>query len=260
MALRKVPFFYLTDNMSFLLNIFILGIIAVIAFFIGKTVKLLLDIIVPNQYKSTVIYTFISSGIHIFFLIVIVWIAAASLGFESDSILTIVTAGSTLASFFITGIIENVTSGLNILTDRLFEVGDYVIIGTYEGKVEKITFSKTYLLTVNNERVTLENKQVANAVIINRSKTKTLRNYIKIPVKTGQFNRIIVRDLLKEAMYDEDSKYPDMNLESDVDLADAQGDIETWRIEFNVSPHIDIEDFKSELRFNLLNAIDAHKV
>lgn len=75
--------------------------------------------------------------------------------------------------------VENILSGVSILTDKAFRIGDTLIVsGTY-CVVENITLRTTRLRTPNNEVLVIPNQQMANEKILNHTIGGALR--IEIP-------------------------------------------------------------------------------
>ncbi len=75
--------------------------------------------------------------------------------------------------------VENILSGVSILTDKAFRIGDTLIVnGTY-CVVENITLRTTRLRTPKNEVLVIPNQQMANEQILNHTIAGALR--IEIP-------------------------------------------------------------------------------
>lgn len=75
--------------------------------------------------------------------------------------------------------IQNFISGLTILIDQPFKIGDNITVESTFGTVQEITLRSTRICTVNNEIVVLPNNQMINQKLINHTKLETLR--IEIP-------------------------------------------------------------------------------
>ncbi|QXD14614.1 mechanosensitive ion channel family protein [Rhodocaloribacter litoris] len=93
-----------------------------------------------------------------------------------------------LAGFSIVGIavgfaakdtLENFISGVTILLDRPFRVGDRIVIEGIYGTVEEITLRSTRVRTLNNEILVMPNIQMINQKLINHTMLGILR--VEIP-------------------------------------------------------------------------------
>lgn len=77
--------------------------------------------------------------------------------------------------------IANFIAGVTILIEQSFEVGDWIRVGTQEGKVAKITLRTTQILTRDNLLVILPNSTVAGAEVVNL--TSKLFSRFDIPIR-----------------------------------------------------------------------------
>ncbi len=71
--------------------------------------------------------------------------------------------------------LENFISGITILIDRPFRVGDFIEIDNQLGKVHEITLRSTRLQTVRNEIIVMPNSQMITQQLINHTMQNTLR-------------------------------------------------------------------------------------
>ncbi|NBB72221.1 MAG: mechanosensitive ion channel [Bacteroidetes bacterium] len=70
---------------------------------------------------------------------------------------------------------ENFISGVTILVDEPFKVGDYIVVDDEYGQVHEITLRSTRIRTVRNEIMVLPNTQMITSRVVNHSKQNTLR-------------------------------------------------------------------------------------
>ncbi|MDX1646692.1 MAG: mechanosensitive ion channel [Longimicrobiales bacterium] len=71
--------------------------------------------------------------------------------------------------------LENFISGLTILLDRPFKVGDWVTVGGYFGQVSNITLRSTRIDTPNRQTVVFPSLQMVNQPLVNHSSGGALR-------------------------------------------------------------------------------------
>jgi len=95
-----------------------------------------------------------------------------------------------LAGFSIVGIavgfaakdtVENFISGVTILLDRPFRVGDYLVIEGIYGTVTDITLRSTRIRTLNDEIMVMPNVQMVNQKLINH----TMRGVLRVEIPFG---------------------------------------------------------------------------
>lgn len=76
--------------------------------------------------------------------------------------------------------LSNLIAGVTLLFDRPFEVGDRIKTNGIDGIVTDVSFRTTRLKTLNQEYVTIPNKEIANNAIVNLYRIDHLRNAFAI--------------------------------------------------------------------------------
>jgi small conductance mechanosensitive channel len=71
--------------------------------------------------------------------------------------------------------LENFISGVTILIDEPFRVGDYIVVDGEYGQVHEITLRSTRIRTVRNEIMVLPNTQMITNRVVNHTMQNTLR-------------------------------------------------------------------------------------
>jgi small conductance mechanosensitive channel len=80
-----------------------------------------------------------------------------------------------IAGFAARDSLENFISGITILVDKPFQVGDYIEMEDEYGQVDEITLRSTRIRTVRNEIIVLPNLQMITQRVINHTKRNVLR-------------------------------------------------------------------------------------
>jgi MscS family membrane protein len=79
--------------------------------------------------------------------------------------------------------LANLFSGISIVADAPYKIGDYIVLDTGErGKVTHVGMRSTRLLTRDDVEVTIPNAVIANAKIINESGGPWVKHRIRVPV------------------------------------------------------------------------------
>ena len=81
-------------------------------------------------------------------------------GFELGDIIATLGVGSVAIGFAFQDIFKNFLAGIILLLEEPFRIGDEVVIGDYQGKVENISIRTTKILTYQGEKVLLPNSTV----------------------------------------------------------------------------------------------------
>lgn len=71
--------------------------------------------------------------------------------------------------------LENFISGLTILLDRPFRVGDWVTVGGHYGRITDLSLRSTRLKTLNGETVVFPNVEMVTRAVVNHTMGGTLR-------------------------------------------------------------------------------------
>lgn len=77
--------------------------------------------------------------------------------------------------------LENFISGITILLDRPFRIGDNIEIDDVYGSVEEITLRSTRLRTLNNEIMVMPNSQMINQKMVNH----TILGVVRVEIPFG---------------------------------------------------------------------------
>ena len=98
---------------------------------------------------------------------------------------------SLIAGFGITGLavgfaanatIANIFGSIAIFSDKAYEVGDYIKIGTMEGTVEDINLRSTKIRTLDNALTIIPNSNIANGDIVNITRAHKRRIFETVGV------------------------------------------------------------------------------
>ena len=89
------------------------------------------------------------------------------LGIQTTSLITVFGSAALAVGMSLQGSLSNFAGGVLILIFKPFKVGDYIVVGNYEGTVRTIEILYTKLTTVDNKVVMLPNGTLSNSNIIN---------------------------------------------------------------------------------------------
>ncbi len=148
-------------------------IVAVLIVLIGfRVVKYVMAILVRTMEKANVdatLVSFLKSVLDIVLKGIIILSALTELGFPSSSIIAVLgTAGAALALGFKDNL-GSFVSGIIILINKPFLVGDFIEVGGYSGTVKDIQVMDTKIATIDNRIVIIPNNTMTTATIVNYS-------------------------------------------------------------------------------------------
>jgi small conductance mechanosensitive channel len=104
--------------------------------------------------------------------------------------------------------LENFISGVTILLDRPFRVGDNIVIEDTFGTVEEITLRSTRLRTPHNEMVVLPNLHMINQRLVNHTMLSTLRVEIPFGIAYKEYPQE-AREVVLKLTEDDDRIHPE---------------------------------------------------
>jgi len=102
-------------------------------------------------------------------------------GLSLGDIVATLGLGSVAVGFAFQDIFKNFLSGILILIQRPFRIDDQIVIGEYEGTVEKIDIRTTKLRTYGGERVLMPNSEVFTSPV----RVKTAFEYRRTDLAVG---------------------------------------------------------------------------
>lgn len=99
----------------------------------------------------------------------------ASLGVSWTGLLTFLGAGTVALSLALQDVLKNFFSGIFLLMERPFRIGDFIEVKDIEGEVQGIDVRTTLVKINDGSVVMIPNSLVFTEVLINRSKSGTRR-------------------------------------------------------------------------------------
>ncbi|MEO1614656.1 MAG: mechanosensitive ion channel domain-containing protein [Planctomycetota bacterium] len=102
-------------------------------------------------------------------------VALASLGIDIGPLLAAVGATGFIIGFALQGTLSNFASGLMILLNRPFDVGDVVTAGGVTGTVSEMNLVSTTFSTFDNQKIIVPNNEIWDNVITNVTARDTRR-------------------------------------------------------------------------------------
>lgn len=97
------------------------------------------------------------------------------IGVQITGLLTAVSALILAIGLALQNNIANAANGLIVVSSKMFKKGDYIVVDGKEGKVSKINFLFTTIITSDNKRVTIPNSTIVNSSVIDYDSCKTRR-------------------------------------------------------------------------------------
>ncbi len=112
-------------------------------------------------------------------LLFIALMVLAQLNVDIAALLAAISIAGIAVGFAARDTLENFISGITILMDRPFRIGDNIVVDEIYGTVEEITLRSTRLRTLNNEYLVMPNTMMINQKLVNHTILGTVR--IEVP-------------------------------------------------------------------------------
>ena len=212
--------------------------------------------------------TFLNSCIKIVIKIIVIITTLATLGMNVTTLVAALgTAGVTIA-LALKDSLSNFASGVLILFNRTFKVGDFIEINGQTGTVRRIELMFTTLATADNKRLVIPNSVITANMIVNYTAKSVRRLDLNVGVAYGSDILVVKKAILSalkncgDVNWDKD---PIVGISSFDDSA-ITFDIKVWvnTKTFNASRYTINENILAELRKAGVeipfNQLDVHMI
>ena len=157
--------------------------------------------------NDTVIY-FISKIAKVLIYITAVFIIISELGYNIGGLVTGLGISSVVIALAAQDFARNIFAGFSILTDKPFEIGDFIETKDFSGTIVDITFRTTRLRDVHNQVVIIPNSKIIESYIINSSRREKRRfNLLLTLVLSTSLSKVVE---LEKKLKDAIESHPDV--------------------------------------------------
>ena len=146
-------------------------IIMVVGILLGRVIMTVVDKALNKSKLEKAAYSLIRSLLKAVLYILLGLIVASKLGVDVTGIIALASVLSLAVSLAVQDVLANLFGGLTLLYTQPFHSGDYVEIGATGGTVKEIGLSYTKLTTPDNKEISIPNKSVVAAEIVNYTTT-----------------------------------------------------------------------------------------
>ncbi len=157
-------------------------VILVVGLWVIKLIINLLKKAMEKKGLDSTIISFSSKLLSILLKVVLLISIAGTFGFETTSLIGIISALAFAVGLALQGSLSNFASGVMLLLFKPFKAGDYVEAGGYAGTVQDIEMFSTILATPDNKKIIVPNSEVYSSPITNYSYHEKRRVDLEIGV------------------------------------------------------------------------------
>ena len=172
------------------------------------------------------------------------FIVISELGYDLSGLVAGLGIGTAVIALAAQDVAKSMLAGFSIISDRPFDIGDYIEVDIYKGTVEDITFRTTRIRDLNNQIVVLPNSLLTTTSIINASKREKRRYELLLTLELNttleKVNKL--SENIKLAL-NTNSHVLKENIRVFFDTISANG------IDLSISFYTDIVDYEAFLKF-----------
>jgi len=140
-------------------------IILIVGFWVIKFIVNLVKKAMEKKKLDSAVVSFTTKLVSILLKVILLISIAGTFGFETTSLIGIISALAFAVGLALQGSLSNFAAGVMILLFNPFKVGDYVEAGGHDGTVQDIEIFNTILATVDNKKIIVPNSQVYSEVL-----------------------------------------------------------------------------------------------
>ena len=144
-------------------------ILLLICILVRKIVLRIFNRAISRTHMEKGLKSFLCSAAGIAMWIITILVVADSLGIPMTSLVALLSVVSLALSLSVQTILENLFSGMTILSTKPFTVGDYVEMGTTSGTVSSVGLFYTIMTTVDGKAIHIPNRTVTSSTLTNFS-------------------------------------------------------------------------------------------
>lgn len=197
---------------------------------------------------------------------VLLWITAIYLSFKEfnfdiGGLAAGLGIGGAIVALAAQNIVKQMLSGLALVSDKPFEIGDWVEIGDVFGSVIAITWRSTKLKTMEDTIVTIDNSVVIASNIVNWSKIgkRVYTANLKLPLETDESTVEKIVNRIKFILRYNNNIIGDSII---VGLNEIQADALNISIylEYKILDYNEAQKFKANLNLTILNILETQGI
>lgn len=172
------------------------------------------------------------------------FIVISELGYDLSGLATGLGIGTAVIALAAQDVAKSMLAGFSIISDRPFDIGDYIEVATYKGTVEDITFRTTRIRDINNQIIILPNSLLTATSIINATKREKRRYELLLTLELNTpLEKVSNLSENINLMLNSDAHILKENIRVFFDKISADG------IDISISFYTDIIDFQEFIQF-----------
>lgn len=143
------------------------ALILLLGMWLARRLSRALDRTFERAHMEATLRGFLRNIAYAAMLVIVIVAALQSLGVPTTSVMAVLGAAGLAIGLALKDSLSNIASGVMLIVQRPFHVGDFVQAANLEGTVDQIRVFQTKLRTIDNRLVIVPNSLITTAPIIN---------------------------------------------------------------------------------------------
>lgn len=137
-----------------------------------------------DKFASKVVATIIKITLYV----IAAYLSFKEFNYDLGGIAAGLGIGGAIVALAAQNVVKQILAGLAIISDKPFEIGDWIEVGDVAGTVEAITWRSTKIRTTKDTIVTMDNNELIISNIINWGKIekRVFKTDLKLPLETEE--------------------------------------------------------------------------
>ncbi len=193
--------------------------------------------------------------------IVAAFISISELGYDLSGLAAGLGISSVVIALAAQDIAKSFIAGLSIISDRPFDIGDYILVDTFAGTVEDITFRTTRIRDAENQIIVLPNSLLASTTIINSTKREKRRYslILTLEIDTPLEKVSNIEESIKLALNTHEHTVKD-SIKVFFDTISANGIDVSINFFADITDFVEFLKFKEEINYTILEIVKEANV
>ena len=154
--------------------------------------------------RRTTVIELILNIVNFFFFVIVVMMILENYGVDTKGILASLGIAGVLLGFALQNTVQDFLSGISIIMENYYVIGDYIKIGDFTGEVVDFSLKSTKVLSFSGEKYIFANRNMDSVINLSQE-----RAGVKIDIPTAYEEDVskvekIIDEIIKELKSDED--------------------------------------------------------
>ncbi len=214
-----------------------------------------------NHSKNDAVNNFICKIIRAAIWIISGYIIIKELGYDLTGLVAGFGIGSVIISLAAQDTVKSLLSGAVILTDKPFDIGDYIEVGAYKGTVVDITFRSTRIRALDNSIITIPNSTITTEYVVNwnRLKSRRLEFILNLSMDTTSEKIKNIVQKIKLVLKNNPDVLPDTVQVNLSEISSYSSDIKIF-LYINESDYIKYLNAKEKIYCDILELVELENI